>query len=127
MLRCWVYAPIILCKIHVHVYVHVHVHICMHVQYMNLYVHICTCERFILYMYVHVHVRTCTCTYMQHSQVINQIAVDEEGEFIATAADDGKVCTFCMHTHVRTCTCVCIVVYICMYAKHHGFVLLVST
>jgi WD40 repeat protein len=29
--------------------------------------------------------------YHLHSQVINQIAVDEEGEFIATAADDGKV------------------------------------
>ena len=29
--------------------------------------------------------------YMQHNGEINQISVDEEGEFLATAADDGKV------------------------------------
>ena len=28
---------------------------------------------------------------LQHTQVINQISVDEEGEFLATASDDGKV------------------------------------
>ena len=30
---------------------------------------------------------------MQHNGEINQISVDEEGEFLATAADDGKVRT----------------------------------
>ena len=53
---------------------------------------------------------------MQHSQVINQIAVDEEGEFIATAADDGKVCTFCMHA------CTCTYMYMCMYSSVHMYV-----
>lgn len=29
--------------------------------------------------------------HFQHTQVINQIAIDEEGEFLATACEDGKV------------------------------------
>ena len=35
---------------------------------------------------------------LQHTHVINQIAVDEEGEFLATASDDGKV-------HLDNCKC----------------------
>ncbi len=38
-------------------------------------------------------IRSCVCMYvcMQHSDTINQIAVDEDGEYIASCSDDKRV------------------------------------